>query len=186
MKFKDIPLRQEQNQAGPRYTTWNTNKEGGWDVYKEITDEDSKLAAIGLDVIDDATKAMKKVNKELDKCKFQAFGKVSVRQSPIVHKDINSLFKKKSKLLEKEDSTERDCEVKKLENEIACKLVGKQRENLEREIAELRKTINMKGKVSAVFNLKERVLGSREVKQEAAVIRDPKSDKVVTDADEIK
>ena len=44
----------------------------------------------------------------------------------------------------------------------------------------------MKGKASAVFNLKERVLGSKKVKQEAAVIRDPKSDKVVTDADEIK
>ena len=126
LKFKDIPLRQEQNLAGPRYITWNTNKEGGWDVYKEITDEDSKLAAIGRDVIDDATEAMKKINKELDKCKFQAFGKVSVRQSPIVNKDIDSLFKKKSKMLEKEDSTERDCEVKKLENEIASRLVGKQ------------------------------------------------------------
>ena len=186
LKFKDIPIKQKQNLGEPRHTTWNTNKEGGWDVFKKITDDDSKLAAIGHDVIEDATKAMKKVNKELDKCKFQAFGKVSVKQSPVVDKETDSLFKKKSQLLEKEESAERDSKVKELENEIACKLVSKQRKNLEKEISAIKEMKNKKGRAAAVFNLKERVLGSKKAKQEAAVIRDPVTDKIVTDVNEIK
>ena len=186
LKFKDIPLRQKQNLVGPRFTTWNTNKEGGWNIYKEITNDDSKLATIGQEVIEDATRAMKKVDKELEKCKFQAFGKVSVRKTPLVDKHIDSLFQKKSKLLENEESTERDSKVKELENEIASKLVGKQRENLEKEIAALKDVRNKKGKAAAVFNLKERVLGSTKAKQEAAVIRDPATGKIVTDVEEIK
>ena len=75
---------------------------------------------------------MKKINQELEKCKFQAFGKVKVKITPLVNKEVDDLFKKKSLLLEKkEDSLERDIALKEMENNIAEKLVKTQREKLE-------------------------------------------------------
>ena len=43
-----------------------------------------------------------------------------------------------------------------------------------------------KGKSAVVFNLKENVLGSKKSQQEPAVMKDPVSNKIVTDVEEIK
>ena len=52
------------------------NKKDGWLKYRELTDDNLKLKAIVANDMnpDDAMKAM---NKELTKVKFQSFGKVS-------------------------------------------------------------------------------------------------------------
>ena len=86
LKFTNIPVRPRKKVAGQKYSTWNTNKEGSWDKYKELTECNGKLDAIAEETIEDATSAMKNVSKELDKCKFQAFGKVSVKDTPVVNK----------------------------------------------------------------------------------------------------
>ena len=187
LKFKNIPLKPRRNLAGSKYSTWNTNKEGGWSKFKEITGDDSKLADIGKDTIEDATKTMKKINVELDKCKFQAFGKVTVKNTPVVNKEIDNLFKEKSKLLQmKEDNVENDNKVKEIENNIAGKLLKNQREKLEKEIAKLKEIKSKKGKSAVVFKLKENVLGSKKAQQEPAVVKDPATEKLVTDVEEIK
>ena len=103
LKFKNIPLKPKKRIAGPKYSTWNTNKVDGWDKYREATEDNPKLEEIGNEPIDDATKAMKKINKELDKCKFLAFGKVTVKTTPVVNKEVDELFKKKSVILNQKD-----------------------------------------------------------------------------------
>ena len=99
---------------------------------------------------------MKKIDQVVDKCKFQAFGKVKVKTTPIINKEVDDLFKKKSDILQKgEDSIGRDENLKDLEKTIAEKLFKSRREKLEKEIAKLKDMKNRKGKSVVVFNLKE-------------------------------
>ena len=59
-------------------------------------------------------------------------------------------------------------------------------ENWGNEIAKLKDIRNKKGKSAVVFNLKEKVLGSKKAQQEPAVIKDPITNKLVTDVESIK
>ena len=67
MKFKNIPMKPQNNLSGTKYSTWNTNKEGGWTKYKDITEDNTKLEDIGSEEIVDALITMKKINQELGK-----------------------------------------------------------------------------------------------------------------------
>ena len=55
LKFKNIPLKPQKSLAGAKYSTWNTNKEGGWAKYKDITEENSKIDEVCKDGIENAT-----------------------------------------------------------------------------------------------------------------------------------
>ena len=50
----------------------------------------------------------------------------------------------------------------------------------------LKELKSKKGKSASVLSLKEKVLGSKKAKQEPAVVKDPDTNKLVTDVDEIK
>ena len=65
LKFKDIPLKSQQHFTGQKYTTWNTNKVGGWDKYKELTDNNTKLYEVVEEGIEDGTEAMIKYHEQL-------------------------------------------------------------------------------------------------------------------------
>ena len=67
LKFKDLPLKSEQSIPGQKYTRWNTNKEGGCVKYKELTSKNSNLEEVAEEDIKDATEAMKKITRALDK-----------------------------------------------------------------------------------------------------------------------
>ena len=43
-----------------------------------------------------------------------------------------------------------------------------------------------KGKAASVFNLKDKIIGSKKKQQEPAVIKDPNTKKIVTNIEEIK
>ena len=43
LEFKNLPLKLKSNSAGAKVTMWNTNKTGGWDVYKMLTQNNQKL-----------------------------------------------------------------------------------------------------------------------------------------------
>ena len=172
---------------GSLHTTWNTNKEGGWAQYKEDTEKNEKLLDISAKNINNATETMKKIDQVVDKCKFKAFGKVKVKTTPLINKDVDDLFKKKSNLIQQgDDSTGRDEKLKDLDKTIAEKLLKKQREKLETEIAKLKDMKDKKGKSAIVFNLKEQVIGSKKAQQEPAVMKDPATKEIVTDVEEIK
>ena len=42
----------------------------------------------------------------MDKCKFQAFGKISVKTTTLVNKEVDDISKKKSSLLQQGDASE--------------------------------------------------------------------------------
>ena len=57
-------------------TKWNTNRSNGWDIYKELTTNNEVLEKVAESDGNDADKLMNKVNKELQRIKYNAFGKV--------------------------------------------------------------------------------------------------------------
>ena len=81
LSFKDIPLKANQIKITPKFTIWNTNKTGGWESYKDLTENNAKLMEVAEDIItNDPDKMMKTIDTELNKVKFVSFGKVKVRQ----------------------------------------------------------------------------------------------------------
>ena len=90
LTFKDIPLKSEQKVGGPKYTIWNTNKEGGWEKYKEMTEDNPKLEEVGRDSSNDADKMMNIINKELNRIKYIAFGKVKTSKKLKSNKELEN------------------------------------------------------------------------------------------------
>ena len=58
--------------------------------------------------------------------------------------------------------------------------------NYEKEVESLLSKMNKKGKSAAVFELKERILGSKMASMEAVVLEDPETGCVVDSPEEIK
>ena len=60
---------------------WNTGKEGGWDLYKNITEQenfDDLIGNINNNLID-INQAVEKVNQISTNIKHQAFGKKTIK-----------------------------------------------------------------------------------------------------------
>ena len=51
---------------------------------------------------------MRKISQAMDKSKFQAFGKVKFKVTPLYRKEIDGLYAKKIKILREENSDEKD------------------------------------------------------------------------------
>ena len=98
--FKNLPLKNSQVNPGPKFTLWNTNKEGGWEKYKMLTEENTKFNEVAEDVHSDPDELMTKISKELNRVKYVSFGKVKIRQKPKVNKVIEQLQEEKIKCFE--------------------------------------------------------------------------------------
>ena len=129
---------------------------------------------------------MRKISQAMDKSKFQAFGKVKFKVTPLYRKEIDGLYAKKIKILREENSDEKDKKVSDIDKNIAEHLIAQQRANLEKEITNLKEMKVKKGKAASVFNLKDKIIGSKKKQQEPAVIKDPNTKKIVTNIEEIK
>ena len=71
-----------------RQTKWNLAKEGGWQEYRELTNKYSETLRNAIENEDKTIQEKyEKVEKTLDKIRFQAFGKVSIKSN----KDRNEL-----------------------------------------------------------------------------------------------
>ena len=44
--FKNLPLQPNLAKGGFKHTMWNTNKVGGWEVFKMVTENSDKLKNI--------------------------------------------------------------------------------------------------------------------------------------------
>ena len=80
-------------------TVWNTNKIGGWELYKEKTTEIN----VFKDVIEEnmISKIISKLDKVMNKINFKAFGKVKSKKVIVVDKnedlDLEDLAREKRK-----------------------------------------------------------------------------------------
>ena len=184
LEFRNIPLRLKTSSAGVKFSMWNTNKTGGWEVYKMLTEKNEKLEEAAV-VNADPTEAMKAIDAELNKVKFKAFGKVKIRNQPKGNKELQKLFKKKSELIIKNDGNTEE-ELMKIDQLMTENLLLEQRTNLDKELESLKDMKRKKGKSASIFALKNKIVGKKKLEQEATIIKNPANNEEVTDPDEIK
>ena len=161
---------------------WNLKKEGGWQHYKELSEDNDNLKKIAKDTSNNPTLSMEKIEKEMKKVKFKAFGKVSVRNDLRTSKDLKYLQKQKLSLNTDSDNHE----IMKIDEEIAKRLLSNQTQRLEKEITDIKNTKARKGKSAAIFKLKDKIIGSKKSAQEAIVMKDPETSEELLSNKELK
>ena len=80
LTFKELPIKRKEKRKGKKYLQWNTNKDNGWSKYHELTSNNAKLETLNL-FANNPELVMNKMEKELKKIKFHAFGKVKTNAS---------------------------------------------------------------------------------------------------------
>ena len=95
--LKDLPKSKQKKQPEEKMTVWNTNKPGGWDKFKELTEENYQLENLALEEISDPTHFNEKFQRIMTKVNFRSFGKVTFSNrcksdKPLEKSTMNSLF----------------------------------------------------------------------------------------------
>ena len=187
--FKNIPIKPSKPVGGRKVIRWNTKKDGGWETYTRLAENNAELLKIANDENDNPDKIVRKVDNVLKDIKYQAFGKVKEKGKQKNCKELETLMKEKSELLSDKIEKQQnviDDKINDIDSKIAENLIKKQRAAFEQELESLRMLKNSKGMSAAVFNLREKVVGPKAAKQEATVVIDPKKNSEVTSPDEIK
>ena len=137
---------------------WNTHKDGGWENYLKCTTDNENLENLALESDDvDSNELMEKIIKQMEKIKFQCFGKVKVSHGTQKNKELEELYKLKSKAA---------------------------KENYELE--EIYNIHNKKGSSAAIFKLKEQILGSKKSGQDAVCMEDPDTGQIIVERESLK
>ena len=186
LKFKDIPMKKNQVSSDKKTIRWNTNKEGGWENYKKMTSENVNLLDIINDDSENANNIMKKIDKEVEKIKYKAFGKVKEHSKPKSNKELEVLQKDKIKIYTCEKEPLDEDKVKDIDRKIAANLLQKQRETFETELKLLREMKSSRGRAAAIFHTKDKIVGNKAAVAEAVVLINPKTKEEVTTPMEIK
>ena len=173
--MKSIPLATRRNGKCEKYKMWNMNKLGGWQKFNELTEDNAKFKNITEDDSENPSTLMDQIDKELTKVKFRSFGKVTVRNELKTTKELKNLQKEKFELLRNKTNTEKDEEIKVLEEKITKEVLSTQRMKLEKEIEALKNMKSKKGKSAVIFNLKDRIVGKKKTIQEATTMVDPET-----------
>ena len=61
--LKGIPIKSATKTHSKKITRWNTNKEGGWNAYKELIVRSKLLEEVGKDVHSDSNKLIRNIDK---------------------------------------------------------------------------------------------------------------------------
>ena len=156
-------------------------------MFRELTEENDKFNKICENNNKNSTTIMTEIDKEMNKVKFKAFGKVTVRNELKTSKVIKTLQAQKVGILEKnEKSKGRDDEIQSIDDQITENLISTQRRQLEKELSELKDMKNRKGKSAVIFNLKDKVIGKKKAGQEATTMKHPTTKKLLTNKKEIR
>ena len=160
MTLSDLPRVKEAMQQ--KQTVWNLSKQGGWDMYKDMTNKYSQALEEMLQKEDTINNKMKAFDKIQEKIKYKAFGKVTIG----------------SKVGERKQSDDAD------RNVDAKELFEEESKRVEEEIEEIK---NMKkAKVGKIWEIRKRVIGGMKKKNEQTAIVDPGTGKVVGSRMKIK
>ena len=187
--LKDLPLKTGEKVAVKKCQRWNTNKPEGWTKYEEMTGNSRKLLEVAEDTSADTDALMIKIDKELESIKHQVFGKVKVKKGKSKADTVEELQNEKIKLYENKNADDKDefeQEALTLNEKLSAALLIKQRESLEQDLNLLRSIKSSKGKCAATFRLKDDIFGGKKIGQEVMCIKDPKTDREITDPSEIK
>ena len=187
LTFKNLIRMPNKPVAGKKTVRWNTNKEGGWKSYEEMTTDNEALEKIADSSCDDPNEIMKKIDKVLEGIKHKCFGKVKEKWKPKINKELEALQTEKRKVYESggiKESIDQDIEA--VDKKIAAALLQEQKEVFEKELEEIRSTKRRKGTAAAVFLTKEKIVGSKKMASEAVVVIDPKTNEEVNTPEGIK
>ena len=186
IKFKDIPLKNKRTNKIHQVSRWNTAKPGGWLKFLTLTNDNINLKKIVDDSADHKSidQVDKVIHKEIEAIKFKSFGKITSTNKIQSTKELEELQKVKTALTKSKESNEDD--VKKIDVEILKTLKKQQKEKLEKEMKMLENLKNKKGNAAKVFQLKKEIVGGKKAEQEPMAIKDPETDKLVTNPSEIK
>ena len=77
--FKNLNHHSSNNKFVKKYTRWNTNKQNGWNIYKDLTTNNVRFEQIASSPSTDPDELMRKISRELEAVKYKSFGKVKVK-----------------------------------------------------------------------------------------------------------
>ena len=181
--FKNLIKMSSVKKSSQKQMLWNTNKSGGWESYKDLTEDNPELTKLlEDDDISTPTPFNENLQKIMNKVKFRAFGKVSFSNRSVVDKPLEELYKEKEAC----SKDPNDDKIIDVENRIAGLLIQKQRSEYENKLVNLKSVKSNKGKSAAVFSLKAKILGSKKSEQEAVVIEDPVNKELLFETDKIQ
>ena len=156
LTLTDLPRRKELKEK--KETMWNLAKPGGWNRYQILTGEASeKIATIADSETFTIEEKYKKFDKIHEKIKFQSFGKKNIR--------------KKKDVLNKDDTKD------------AKQILEEQKKIAAAEIEEIK--VAQHSKVGKIWEIKKKILGNKN-NTEASAIKDPKTNKLIVDNQQIK
>ena len=176
--FENIPLLKPIKLGRNAHTIWNTNKQGGWDAFKESTQKSDEFDKI-IDATKCNTEIVTNLEKLLSKKKFASFGKVKVRNKT-VNKDLQKLYEVKASKMEQKD------DIEDVEKAISVKLLELQKEEVEKEIEQVMTVKKSRGRSAAVFNTFQKICGDKKSNQEQVAMIDPVSKVPIFEPNEIK
>ena len=157
--------------AKDKQSSWNRNKPGGWEQYKNLTEIASKKMDV---IIQNNELTNEEVAEKLEnvetKIKFQAFGKTK----PPSKLKVTRRMKKEASTAQRLDS----------EEVRVSKIFKKQCQEIEDDINILK--AGKCGKVTNVFKMAEIIGGAKKLKEEAHSIVDPETKDIVVATEEIK
>ena len=151
-----------------KITRWNLAKEGGWELYKNMTDKFSeKIDVIVRNEELSIQEVSVNISSILDKVRYAAFGKVTLR-----NKIENRLDNIPISLAEEEEEN-------KAEN-----LHNDQIKKTEKEIEEIKKS--KFGKVGQIWNMRKKVIGGKRNYMHANAIINPTTGKLMVPNEQSK
>ena len=151
-----------------------------------MTDDNKILDDVSEEMNGDPEKMMGKIDKELKKVKYEVFGKVKVKFVSKADKELKDLHLEKQSLFSDEEQSENSDRISAIDSKIADALATKQRESFCKELGTLLDTKKNRGDTAALFQLKEKIIGTKNVETEAVAIVDPVKGVEVSSAAEIR
>ena len=99
--FKGIPIKtQDTKRLKLKEIKWNTNKKEGWTKYRQLTDENSILDDIGKsNEMDNVEVIDKMIEREINKIKHKAFGKISYEKKYKSSDELKRLQDEKARII---------------------------------------------------------------------------------------
>ena len=182
LKFSNLKMRKMMKGYQKRNVIWNIKCNEGWEKYEKMTEKNDELVELLDNEHLDSTQLATKIENVMNKIKFQAFGKVTIKESKIDDKGLDKLYMKRKHLIE----SKQEEKVKDVEEVITEKLLDLQRAAYEDKLKNLLDLKSNKGNQAAVFKLKANITGEKKTKQEAVCMADPISGELLFEPDEIR
>ena len=141
LTFSDIPTNKNgSRKINKSQVIWNTNKEGGWECYKALTDINNEIEDIFHNQVYDIDSAMKSFEDAMDKIKDKSFGKIrfSKKDQP---NEVTKLYNEKAKLLN-DSSDNSDEKIEEIEEQIKQLILDKDRDKSQQQPLSLKAVLS--------------------------------------------